>query len=90
MAWWVNSEQAGLIGDQFAALGAALGCVQPEAATETVRAAVLAELHQRERWLLVLDNAENFADIIGWLPGGTGHVLITSRERGLGRDQRTR
>jgi tetratricopeptide (TPR) repeat protein len=81
MAWWVNSEQAGLIGDQFAALGAALGCVQPEAATETVRAAVLAELHQRERWLLVLDNAENFADIIGWLPGGTGHVLITSRER---------
>ena len=27
LAWWVNSEQAGLIGDQFAALGAALGCV---------------------------------------------------------------
>ena len=44
VAWWVNSEQGGLIGDQFAALGAALGCVQPGAGTEVVRAAVLAEL----------------------------------------------
>ena len=41
LAWWVNSERAGLIGDQFAALGAALGCVQPGAGIEAVRAAVL-------------------------------------------------
>ena len=81
VAWWVNAEQAGLIGDQFAALGAALGCVQPGAGTEAVRAAVLADLHQRGRWLLVFDNAENPADIGRWLPGGGGHVLITSRER---------
>ena len=81
VAWWVNAEQAGLIGDQFAALGAALGCVQPGAGTEAVRAAVLADLHQRGRWLLVFDNAENPADIRPWLPGGAGHVLITSRER---------
>ena len=80
VAWWVDSEQAGLIGDQFAALGAALGCIPPGAGTEAVRAAVLADLHQRGRWLLVFDNAENPADIAGWLPGG-GHVLITSRER---------
>ena len=32
VAWWVNAEQGGLIGDQFAALGAALGCIQPGAA----------------------------------------------------------
>jgi len=25
LAWWVNAEQAGLIGEQFAALGAELG-----------------------------------------------------------------
>jgi tetratricopeptide (TPR) repeat protein len=81
VAWWVNAEQAGLIGDQFAALGAALGCVQPGAGTGAVRAAVLADLHQRGRWLLVFDNAENPADIAGWLPGGDGHVLITSRAR---------
>jgi TIR domain/Tetratricopeptide repeat len=80
VAWWVNSEQAGLIGDQFAALGMALGCVQPGAGAEVVRAAVLGELRERGQWLLVFDNAENPADIAGWLPGG-GHVLITSRER---------
>src|SRR5438876_9541506 len=28
LAWWVNAEQAGLIGDQFAALGVALGCLR--------------------------------------------------------------
>ena len=58
LAWWVNAEQAGLIGDQFAALGAALGCVEAGAGMEAVRAAVLAELRQRGRWLLVFDNAE--------------------------------
>ena len=36
-----------LSGDQFAALGAALGCVQPGAGIEVVRAAVLGELGQR-------------------------------------------
>jgi Tetratricopeptide repeat/Domain of unknown function (DUF4062)/NB-ARC domain len=81
VAWWVNAEQAALIGDQFAALGAALGCVEPGAGSGAVRAAVLADLHQRGRWLLVFDNAENPADLAGWLPGGAGHVLITSRER---------
>jgi hypothetical protein len=81
VAWWVNAEQAGLIGDQFAALGAALGCIQPGAGTEAVRAAVLASLHQRGRWLLVFDNTETPADIQPWLPGGAGHVLITSRAR---------
>ena len=81
VAWWVNAEQAGLIGDQFAALGMALGCVQAGAGTAAVRAAMLTDLHQRGRWLLIFDNAENPADIAGWLPGGGGHVLITSRAR---------
>ena len=82
LAWWVNSEQDGLIGDQFAALGAVLGCVQAGAGTKVVQAVVLAELRERNRWLLVFDNAENPADVTPWLPGGGGHALITSRERG--------
>ena len=82
LAWWINSEQAGLIGDQFAALGIALGCVPAGASVEAVRVAVLAELRERGRWLLVFDNAENPANVTPWLPGGSGHVLITSRERG--------
>jgi Tetratricopeptide repeat/Domain of unknown function (DUF4062)/NB-ARC domain len=81
VGWWVNAEQSGLIGDQLAALGVALGCIQPGADTEAVRATVLADLHQRDRWLLIFDNAENPAAIRPWLPGGGGHVLITSRAR---------
>ena len=46
-----------------------------------MRAAVLGELRERGRWLLVFDNAEDPADVRPWLPGGSGHVLITSRER---------
>jgi transcriptional regulator with XRE-family HTH domain len=82
LAWWINAEQGGLIGDQVAALGLALGCVQPGAGNEAVRAAVLAELRHRGRWLLVFDNAEDPAVVAPWLPGGGGHVLITSRQRG--------
>jgi hypothetical protein len=47
-----------------------------------VRAAVLAELRQRDRWLLIFDNAQAPADVAPWLPGSGGHVLITSRQRG--------
>ena len=79
LAWWVDAEQAGLIGDQFAAFGAAVGCVEPGAPTEAVREAVLGELRDRAEWLLIFDNAQAPGDIAGWLPGG-GHVLITSRQ----------
>ncbi len=82
LAWWVNSEQGGLIGDQVAALGLALGCIDAGAGMEVVRTVVLAELRDRGGWLLVFDNAETPADVTPWLPGGSGHVLITTRERG--------
>jgi transcriptional regulator with XRE-family HTH domain len=82
LTWWINADQDALIGDQVASLGLALGCVPAGAGSEAVRAAVLAELRQRGRWLLIFDNAEAPADVTPWLPGGGGHVLITSRERG--------
>ena len=72
LAWWINSEQGGLIGDQFAALGAALGCVQPGAGVEVVRAAVLAELRERGRWLLVFDNAATPPTSPGGCPVAAG------------------
>jgi hypothetical protein len=43
---------------------------------------VLAALHQRDRWLLIFDNAVQPEDVSPWLPGGAGHVLITSRLQG--------
>jgi hypothetical protein len=82
LAWWIDAEQGGLIGDQVADLGQALGCVPAGAGSEAVRAAVLAELRHRGRWLLIFDNAAAPADVAPWLPGDGGHVLITSREHG--------
>src|SRR5580698_2371087 len=82
LAWWIDAEQGGLIADQVADLGQALGCVPAGAGSQAVRAAVLAELRHRGRWLLIFDNAEAPVDVASWLPGDGGHVLITSRERG--------
>ena len=82
MVWWVAAEQAGLIGEQFAALAQALGCAPAGAGLAEVRRAVAGELRERERWLLVFDNAGDPGEVMGWLPGGPGHVLITSRAQG--------
>ncbi len=82
LAWWINAEQSGLIGDQVTSLGQGLGCIPPGSGNEAVRAAVLAELRRRGRWLLIFDNAAGPADVMPWLPGSGGHVLITSRRSG--------
>ena len=77
--WWVVAEHNEIIGEQFAALAAELGCAQPGAPLPALRRAVLGELRERSAWLLVFDNAEDPEDIAEWLPGGSGDVLITSR-----------
>jgi hypothetical protein len=41
---------------------------------------LLGDLRHRERWLLIFDNAEDPAALVRFLPGGPGHVLITSRD----------
>jgi hypothetical protein len=82
LIWWISSEQPELIADQFTALAAELRCAQEGASRDEVRRAVLAALHDRESWLLVFDNAERPGDVVPWLPGGAGHVVITSRAQG--------
>ena len=82
VVWWIAAEQAGLIGEQVAALAAELGCAGPDADLGAAGRAALGELRRRDRWLLVFDNAEAPQDLAAWLPGGAGHVLITSRARG--------
>jgi tetratricopeptide (TPR) repeat protein len=79
---WLHAENVALLGEQFAELGADLGCAKMGDPLAMVKRAVLTALHSRDRWLLIFDNAEQPESIAGWLPGGQGHVLITSRVQG--------
>jgi tetratricopeptide (TPR) repeat protein len=82
LVWWVNAEQAALIGDQFARLAGEMGL--PDLADpQAMLAAVCRELRGRDRWLLIFDNAEDAREIGPLLPGGAGHVLITTRRSGF-------
>ncbi|MFJ3673331.1 FxSxx-COOH system tetratricopeptide repeat protein [Streptomyces sp. NPDC090106] len=79
IAWWIASEDPALIPEQLTQLAVRTGIVPtgtpPAAAVELL----LADLGERSRWLLVFDNAEDPTTLAAFLPGGPGHVLITSR-----------
>jgi TIR domain/Tetratricopeptide repeat len=79
LAWWITADQPALIGEQFSALAAELGCTADVTGTPATRPAVLDALRNRGRWLLVFDNATSPDDLAPWFPGGSGHVLITSQ-----------
>ncbi|MCA1603978.1 MAG: DUF4062 domain-containing protein, partial [Acidobacteria bacterium] len=82
IVWWVNAEQPTLIAEQFAILNASLGLPAAPDSSAAVRA-VCSELRTRQAWLLIFDNVEQIDDLRPALPGGFGHVLVTTRRSGF-------
>jgi tetratricopeptide (TPR) repeat protein len=79
IVWWIPAEQPISATAALAALARRLGVKEIADQGEMV-AGLFDRLRQRERWLLVYDNAERPDRLAGLLPpGGSGHVLVTSR-----------
>ncbi|MFJ3284371.1 FxSxx-COOH system tetratricopeptide repeat protein, partial [Streptomyces sp. NPDC086669] len=77
--WWIDAEQADQISVRYTELAARLGIAKPDAGADHNTRILLDDLRTRERWLLILDNADDPRDFDGLLPVGPGHVVITSR-----------
>jgi len=84
VVWWISATEPALVSQQLAELGPGLG-LPYDADIAGVSAAVREALRRGlpyQRWLLVLDNADDPERLAPLLPsGGTGHILVTSRNR---------
>ena len=84
LVWWIPADQPPLVRASLAALAPQLGLPSVTASgIESAATAVLDALrrgHPFGRWLLIFDNADQPEDLTEVIPkGGTGHVLVTSR-----------
>ncbi|OEV09822.1 FxSxx-COOH system tetratricopeptide repeat protein [Streptomyces nanshensis] len=84
VVWWINSDQRNTQRDRFGELAVELGLTDSSEPGERIRS-VREALRRGEpygRWLLVFDGWEETEEAAQYIPqGGTGHVLITSRNR---------
>ena len=83
VVWWIPAERQSSIVTELVALAERLDLRGSLSDGEAVKA-VLNALSQGSpypRWLLIYDNAENPESLREYLPGGEGHVIITSRNQ---------
>jgi hypothetical protein len=81
LVWWVAAEQIAPLRASLAALARVLRIRESNDVNRTLAAVreALGRGVPYRRWLLVFDNANRPEDLAPYLPGGDGHVLITSR-----------
>ncbi|MFF3885278.1 FxSxx-COOH system tetratricopeptide repeat protein [Streptomyces sp. NPDC001914] len=81
VVWWATADQLGTLREQLAQLATALGLTTGQGYGERIRAVqqALRRGVPYDRWLLVLDSADEVNGVTDLVPTGTGHVLITTR-----------
>jgi tetratricopeptide (TPR) repeat protein len=79
VVWWISAEQTDRVRTSLAELAERLGF--PGNAEERVLAVreMLRQGEPSSRWLIVFDNADSPEELHDFIPAGTGHVIITSR-----------
>jgi tetratricopeptide (TPR) repeat protein/nucleoside phosphorylase len=90
LIWWVRAEDPVALAAEYAALAGPLDLPEKGVADQEAQVAAVRQwLSQKGKWLLIFDNAGEPQDLRGFIPqGGSGHILITSRNpvwRGLAR-----
>ena len=80
LVWWLRAEQPATLLEDYATLAGPLGLpASGERELAAIAEAVRERLSHRDRWLLVLDNANEADELKHLLPQAGGGVLITSR-----------
>ncbi|WTJ79386.1 FxSxx-COOH system tetratricopeptide repeat protein [Kitasatospora sp. NBC_01539] len=84
LVWWIDAEQAESVAQSLAELADRLGLRVSDSVNEAAEAAreALRRGTPTPRWLLIFDNADEPSEVRRYFPGGSGHILITSRNQG--------
>jgi len=85
VCWWIRCEREALIINSLLALGRALQLPDFRVEERDYSVGLIIQALNSGRpyadWLLIFDNATNAEMITRYVPQGTGHVIITSRDR---------
>ena len=83
--FWVRAEQETELITGYVALAKALQIPGHQQDDQQAIAALMKQwLAKNDRWLLVLDNADDLRQVRPYLPTTTGHILLTTRAQALG------
>ncbi|TRO64696.1 MULTISPECIES: FxSxx-COOH system tetratricopeptide repeat protein [Streptomyces] len=83
MVWWVNSDDRNIQRDRLGELAVELGLRIGSEPGERIRAVrhALRRGEPHANWLLIFDGWDDIESVNAMLPQGTGHTLVTSRNR---------
>jgi tetratricopeptide (TPR) repeat protein len=83
LVWWIPAEQPDQIRTALSTLARRLGLRVGDNVAEAAELAreALRRNEPFSRWMLIFDNADDPRELANYLPGGGGHVLITSRNQ---------